>query len=105
LGLVETNFREFIYLKEKLVQYIDKYFVVTDYPICATFSTPVYRKLKMISTQSIINDHLNKIADMAQQFKIEQKVCSQDSLNNKQKVTHIVSILLKQLMTKMKKAN
>jgi hypothetical protein len=88
----ETNFREFTYLKEKLIQCIDKYFMVTDYHICATFLTPVYRKLKMISTQSIINDHLNKIADMAQQFKIEQKVCSQDSLNKKQKVSHIVSI-------------
>ncbi len=78
-------------MKEKLIQCIDKYFIVTDYHICATFLTPVYRKLKMISTQSIINDHLNKIADMTQQFKIEQ-VCSQNSLNKKQKVTHIVSI-------------
>ncbi len=78
--------------------------MVTDYHICATFLTPVYRKLKMVSTQSIINDHLNKIADMAQQFKIEQKVYSQDSLNKKQKVSHIVSIFAETVDDKNKES-
>jgi hypothetical protein len=69
----DTNFQEFIYLKKKLINCIDKYFVVTDHHICATILTPVHRKLKMIPTQDVIKEHLKRIADMARNFKLEKK--------------------------------
>lgn len=86
------NFTEFDILKDQLIKCIDKYLVVTDYHVCATFLTPIYRKLKMISSQNQINKYLNIISEMAKSFEIITKSSNNELQTKKQKISHIVSI-------------
>jgi hypothetical protein len=88
----ETNFEGFTELKEEMVKCIDEYLVITDYHICATFLTPVYRKLKMVKTQTQIDSYLKMISNLLKQFKPNPGITIRESKAKRQKVSQIVSI-------------